>query len=264
MAERYPQLARIRSSWIPFSWLFLLLVFTLASCSLDRSGLAWETDVNPNLVCPGDIVTIHWDTLDTRTACVSGCSILSCPGSCPDAIQVSISSNPGGVLPALSTYEQRGTYLAMIMQDTTFTFRARDDDNELVPYDHDVRVILPQRETTLEGTFEGVCSGLTPTWTELTFPDDIVRSENVHVLRICNNNRFSIRLILEFSSGVQAPILDPGDCVSTADSAFPSDPISVRAVPLDPTISVGAACTPTRAEPPHSFTAEVTLTCDMD
>lgn len=77
MIERYHQLVRLRSSWIPLSWLFLVLVFTLTSCGLNRSGLAWVTDVTPNLVCPGEYVQVHWDTLDTRPACVSGCSVFS-------------------------------------------------------------------------------------------------------------------------------------------------------------------------------------------
>lgn len=247
------------------SWMFLLLAVILSSCFIDRSGLAWEweNDVRPGNVCPGEFVTVSWNTGETRGGCLSGCSFGSCSG-CPDPIRVSISSSPH-VMAAVFTYEQNSSLPAgPINETTTFSFSARDDDDDLAPSEHMVNVILPERETYVPAEFEGTCSGDRAAWEDVSMAAGDFRSELVRLVHACNlRNGFTIGLTLTFETSIVVSTLLPGMCTRDFSTEEGFEVLSARATTMDPGVLAGVACTTIGSYPPD-IVVDMLLACDLE
>ncbi len=233
----------------------------LTGCSLDRSGLGpypWDYSVEPPNVCPGDSVSVSWNTRETRRGCLESCGLFGCSG-CPDPMQVSVASSPA-VLPSFSTFEQSGSVGAgPIDEDTTFTFTLQDNDEHLGSYDRTVHVVLPERETTVPLEFEGACRGSSAAWEPISLAVPDFRSEGVRLVRVCNHSRQIVELLLTFESGTSIESLLPGRC--TLD--FPEEVgRTVLSASARITFTGPVSCDTSSSLPPD-IGLEALLTCDV-
>jgi len=242
-------------------FVFLSIGLVLSGCSLNRSGLGpypWDYSVEPANVCPGDSVTVSWNTRETRRGCLVSCGPFGCSG-CPDPMQVGVSSSPA-VLPSITTFEQSGSVGAgPISEDTTFTFTLEDNDEYLGSYDRSVPVVLPERETTVPLAFEGACRGSSAAWEPVSLAVPDFRSEGVRLVRVCNTSRQTVELTLTFESGTSFESLLPGRC--TLD--FPEE-VGRKVLSASARITfTGPVSCDTRSSLPPDIGLEALLTCDL-
>lgn len=240
----------------------LLLSIGLGACALDRAGLGWTVSVQPVNVCPGEWVTLSWDTGETRERCLETCSESGCL-DCRDPIQVSVSSEPR-VLEDFSTFVQSSSRSAgPIFADTTFHFSARDDDDVMQPYDRSVHVVLPVVETYVSAVFEGSCFGDAPSWQPVSLAAGEFRSALVRMVHVCNRSDFTIRLRLTFDLGFETYILMGHTCTPDfpADMGFSVLGASITSVDLRLTRAV--ECT-TRGIAAPDILVDVLLICDRE
>jgi hypothetical protein len=241
----------------------VLALLILAGCdaSVDRTDVAWEASVRPNLICPGDVVRVAWNAGPVDD-CVEeeGAGEVPLGAECGDPVRVDISSDPDVFNDAIAPEETTGTRNVFPEDDTTFTFEASDEDDQLATYTYETLVVVPDQQVTLEGTFEGVCSGAFPSWTELALSDDQLRSEDVEILQICNTNTFELRLVLDFGTSVEDYTLGPSRCTEE----LPGGLRNAWGVPLDPDFGEDASCVEGMEDPPPDFQVNVTVTCDQD
>ena len=178
-------------------------VVFLSACNLNRAGITWVNDVQPQFVCPGDNVTLSWN-VD-----VGGCL----GDGCPSPVIVSISSDPAEVLGSPLTVRLRGEQAAgPITSNTTFTFSATGGADSRSPRTHDVEVVLPERETFVPLDFASSCSGSSAVWQAVDLSVPEFRASGVRLVRVCNTHRDQITLTLSFASGTQRWSLFPGMC----------------------------------------------------
>ena len=252
-------LRRYALRWNAF--VFLCAAMVVAGCGLDRGGTgpyAWDYAVKPANVCPGDSVTVSWNTREVRPGCLVSCGLFGC-SDCPDPMQVGVSSSPA-VLPSLTTFEQSGSVGAgPITVDTTFSFTLQDNDEDLGTFERTVHVVLPERETTVPLAFEGACSGTSAAWEPVSLAVPDFRSEGVRLLRVCNTSPQTVSFYVTFEGGSTSDSLLPGRC--TPD--FP-ETIGRKVLSASARIAfTGPVSCDTSSSLPPDIGLNALLTCDV-
>jgi hypothetical protein len=237
-----------------------LLAAILGACHPDTSAIApWTTSASPAFVCPGDSVTLFWDSG------VGGCleGGFGGGGGCPD-IEVEISSAPVNLFGSgfSSIQYSASTTAGPITTRTTFTFSGTADGASYGPYAHTVDVILPDRITSEPVTLGGTCSGDAAAWTPQSLAVGTFRSSGVRVVRFTNTNPYAVNISVSFSAGdplIYRNVL-PGASTPEIDPARGALAQEVSAAPVIPVL--GVVCTEI-ASYPAPVELEVEMTCDL-
>lgn len=241
------------------------VLLTLCCCTLNRSVLppAFPGSVTPNVVCPGETVTVTWDLSMLNADCVRD------PRACErDPLSVDVTASGGmtfSVTPAPVSGSQSG--IATGPDDVTISVHAFDTNQDLGTRTETVNVLGPTEELTFTASCPGMCEAGIPTWAAMTvnFGRRIL-SPSVHVRRITNTNAIPI-IITVYNEGelVGREInLAPGE---TTTPDFTTIIVKVEARPQPAfmtTFTLGANCRGGSVEPmvpPPPITLSVTYGC---
>ena len=226
--------------------------FILNGCGLDRSGLNWPTDANPHYICPGETVTLSWNTHE------GGCL----GDGCPPPVQVHIASDPAEVLGGLLTVGDEGSRtIGPVNFDTTFTFTKTGGRESLPTKTNSVKLVQPPPIITdALLNFPAGCSGASAVWeaADLSVPD--FRSNGVRLIHICNTSGNEITLTLNFTTGaVMSWTLFPSQCIPDLPIALGQSVQGAHVVSLTP----GRVECDTRASLPPEINLVASLVCDL-
>jgi hypothetical protein len=188
--------------------------FILNGCGVDRSGLGWIANVQPQYVCPGEHVTVNWNT--GAGSCIGG--------GCPPPVRVGIiSAPPDPSLGILPNQPSAGSHDAgPINADTTFTFNATGGDRHYGSKQASVAVVEPPPAIkNVPLNFSAGCSGSAVGWAPVNLSVPTFRSSGVRLLHVCNYTSNPVVLTLSFSAGSPLiQILTTGGCTTP-------DPLSI-------------------------------------
>jgi hypothetical protein len=226
--------------------------FILNGCGLDRSGLNWPTDANPHYICPGETVTLSWNTHE------GGCL----GDGCPPPVQVHIASDPAEVLGGLLTVGDEGSRtIGPVNFDTTFTFTKTGGRESLPTKTNSVKLVQPPPIITdAELNFPATCTGASAAWeaADLSVPE--FRSSAVRLLHICNYSRDEVSLSLNFTTGaVMSWTLLPSQCNPDLPIALGQSVQGAHVASLTP----GRVECDTRASLPPEINLVASLVCDL-
>lgn len=238
-------------------------LLTLCSCLLDRSaiGPAFPGQVTPNVVCPGETVTVTWDLSMLNADCVRE------PRACErDPLSVEVTASGGmtfSISPAPIGGSQSG--IATGPDDVTISVHAFDTNQDLGTRTEHVNVLGPTEELTFPASCPGSCDGGI-SWAGMTvnFGRSIL-SPSVHIRRITNTTSIPIVLTVLDDAGASRDInLGVGE---TTTPDFTTNIIKVSARPQPAfmaSFTMGADCTGGSVDPvrpPASITLSVTYGC---
>lgn len=232
---------------------FFIPVLILSACHPDLSAIPpWDTSAKPAFVCPGQLVTLSWDT---KT------------GSEYD-VNVQIRSNPGSALGSgsYSSTTDTGTLLSgPISGHTTFTFDGSVERLAFGPYTHDVSTILPEREQQRYVTVPGnrtTCRG----WLSVSLASGEFRSENIRVTFIANaSGRYSIDLFVTFEGETTPRRIPLGPFEAVEFPPTSSKILAVSASRPDwlATHVIPGSCTTSGGDYPPDIELVVAMICEM-
>jgi hypothetical protein len=231
--------------------------FILNGCGVDRSGLGWSANVQPQYVCPGEHVTVSWDA--GRSSCIGG--------GCPAPIRVGIISAPAEPLGILAGQPSPGSHDAgPINADTSFTFNASGGDGHYATKHASVDVVLPPpavRTVPLE--FPSTCSGSAVGWAPVDLSAPTFRSSAIRLLSICNTSPDMVSLVLTFTTGTQGWTLTPGTCTTPNPLALTMGQtvVSARASPRSVAVLPPGGCSVSSSSLPPPIDLVASLECDL-
>lgn len=244
---------------------YLVAFFLCGSCMLDRSVIrvrnGFPGSVTPNVVCPGETVTVTWDLSMLNADCVRY------PRACEiNPLTVTVRAT-GGMTFTNSPAEIVGTQtgIATGPDDITINVHANDRDHDLGSWNDRVEVLGAGEELSFGGSCPGYCrTDGTKGWGEMVATFGHRRlSPGIQIKRIMNTSGVPIILYV-FEEGVpsERPInLNIGETTSN----FSLRLVSVRAVPQSGReIILGGDCRtgPTSAPtPPSPINLVVTYGC---
>jgi len=239
------------------------VLLTLCSCKLDRSviGPAFPGSVTPNVVCPGETVTVTWDLSMLNADCVRD------PRACErDPLSVDVTASGGmtlSVSPAPVSGSQSG--IATGPDDVTISVHAFDTNQDLGTRTETVNVLGPAEELTFPATCAGSCDGGI-SWAGMTvnFGRNIL-SPSVQIRRIRNTTSIPIILTV-FDEGMVGHDFNLGvGATTTPDFIFNIIKITARPQPaFMTTFTFGANCRGGSVDPitpPPPITLSVTYGC---
>ena len=240
------------------------ILLTLCCCKLDRSVIppAFPGSVTPNVVCPGETVTVTWDLSMLNADCVSN------PRACErDPLSVDVTASGGMTLtvsPAPVSGSQSG--IATGPDDVTISVHAHDADQDLGTRTEHVNVLGPGEELIFPASCPGICDGGVPSWAGMTvdFGRSIL-SPSVHVRRIQNTTSIPIILTVFNEAMVSRDINLAVGATTTPD--FTENIIKVTARPQPAfmtSFTLGANCRGGSVDtnrPPPPITLSVTYGC---
>jgi hypothetical protein len=237
--------------------LVLATALLLSGCGLDRSIDPWQVQASPSNVCPGDSVTLNWNTHD------GGCL----GDGCPPPVTMSIASDPADVLGSFSGLGYGSTTAGPINSYTTFTFSPSGGSRSRSPRTLNVRVILPEVDNIVPVSSSAYCNGSAATFNQIDLSIPIFRSEGVRVTDICKVSSDIVTLTLTFENGaVQRYPLDP--CIMP-DGLSPELGSTVVKATLSTTRLSLTRCEASSVAPgsssglPAPLTVNVHLICDL-
>ena len=239
------------------------LLLTLCCCTLDRTvmGPAFPGEVTPNVVCPGETVTVTWDLSMLNADCVRD------PRACErDPLSVDITASGGmtfSVSPAPVSGSQSG--IATGPDDVTISVHAFDINQDLGTRTEHVNVLGPTEELTFPAACAGSCDGGI-SWAGMTvnFGRNIL-SPSVHIRRITNTTSIPIILTVFNEAMVSRDINLAVGATTTPD--FTENIVKVTARPQPAfmaSFTMGANCRGGSIEtqvPPPPITLSVTFGC---
>lgn len=241
-----------------------VILFSLASCLLDRSPIlpAFPGSVTPNVVCPGETVSVTWDLSMLNADCVRD------PRACErDPLTVEVTAT-GGMTFSVSPAPVSGTQdgIATGPEDVTISVHAFDTDQDLGTRTETVNVLGPTEELTFNASCAGSCDGGI-SWAGMTvdFGRSIL-SPSVHIRRITNTTSIPIILtVYDEGSDVGRDINLGVGATTTPD--FTTNIIKVGARPQPAfmtSFTMGANCMAGSVDanrPPRPITLRVTYGC---
>lgn len=238
-------------------------VLAICSCLLDRSpiGPAFPGSVTPNVVCPGETVTVTWDLSRLNADCIRD------PRACErDPLTVVVTATGGmtfSVSPAPVSGSQSG--IATGPDDATISIHAFDTNQDLGTVTQQVNVLGPTEELTFPAVCPGSCDGGI-SWAGMTvdFGRSIL-SPSVHIRRITNTTSIPIILTVYNEAMIPRDINLGVGATTTPD--FTENIIKVGARPQPEfmtSFTLGANCRTGGVDPvrpPASITLSVTYGC---
>ena len=239
------------------------VLLTLCCCTLNRSviGPAFPGSVTPNVVCPGETVTVTWDLSMLNADCVRD------PRACErDPLSVDVTASGGmtfSISPAPIGGSQSG--IATGPDDVTISVHAFDTNQDLGTRTETVNVLGPAEELTFPASCAGSCDGGI-SWAGMTvdFGRSIL-SPSIHIRRIRNTTSIPIILTVFNEAMVARDINLAVGATTTPD--FTENIIKVTARPQPAfltSFTLGANCRGGSVDPvvpPPSITLSVTYGC---
>lgn len=240
-----------------------ITVLAICSCLLNRSpiGPAFPGTVTPNVVCPGETVTVTWDLSMLNADCIRD------PRACErDPLTVEVTATGGmtfSVSPAPVSGSQSG--IATGPDDVTISIHAFDTNQDLGTVTKQVNVLGPTEELTFPASCAGSCDGGI-SWAGMVvdFGSSIL-SPSVHIRRVRNTTPIPIILTVYNEAMVPRDINLSVGATTTPD--FTENIIKVTARPQPAfytTFTLGADCRGGSVDtnrPPASITLSVTYGC---
>jgi hypothetical protein len=233
----------------------------LAGCNLDRSPIVWTTGVEPPLVCPGDSVTLSYNTAE------GGCL----GDGCPDPVQVMVAVDGSPISEGLTMHgASNSSTVGPVTGPTTFTFSTTGGryGGSREPRSHSVDTLIPMAESPVALNVGAECSGDAIVWQPVDLSVPTFRSDSVRLVRVCNTTSEAVSLLVVFgrvsSGGFERTwTLVPGRC--TED--LPPDQGSIVSAawirPLTPPLGP-VSCTTSSSGVPRGLQLQGILTCDLE
>lgn len=250
---------RMRSTWRTVLGLGALTV--LAGCRLDRSAIVWTTSVRPPLVCPGDSVTLSYNTAE------GGCL----GDGCPEPIVVTVAVDGSAITEGLSMRgASNSSVVGPVTGPTTFTFSTTGGryGRYREPVSHSVDTLIPMVESPVALNVGAECSGDSIVWRPVDLSVPAFRSEPVRLVRVCNTTSEAVILALVFGSdaGASPPerrwTLVPGRCT---EDLPPEQGRLVSAASIQPVVPpIGpVSCTTSSSGVPRGLQLQAILRCEL-
>jgi hypothetical protein len=239
------------------------VLLTYCCCTLNRSviGPAFPGSVTPNVVCPGETVTVNWDLSMLNADCVTD------PRACErDPLSVEVTASGGMtflVSPAPVSGSQSG--IATGPDDVTISVHAFDTNQELGTRTETVNVLGPTEELTFPAACAGSCDGGI-SWAGMTvnFGRSIL-SPSVHIRRITNTTSIPIIITVFNEAMVGRDINLAVGGTTTPDFTENIVKVTARPQPAFMTsFTMGANCRGGSVDPvtpPPPITLSVTFGC---
>jgi hypothetical protein len=183
------------------SWA-MVVFFTfaiLAACTLNRSPiLSFPGSASPNVVCPGDEVTVNWDLSRTNADCARD------PGACErDPLTIDITAT-GGMTFTINNAPVIGSRTVRITgpEDATIRLHAYDTNQDLGTPSVVVNVLGAGEELSFPASCPGACLGSIIGWNPMEVRTGTsILSPSVRIKRIQNISGAGIRLTVNLASG---------------------------------------------------------------
>jgi hypothetical protein len=240
------------------------VLLTLCCCTLNRSVIppAFPGVVRPNVVCPGETVTVAWDLSMLDADCVRD------PRACErDPLSVDVTASGGmtfSVSPAPISGSQSG--IATGPDDVTISVHAFDTNQDLGTRTETVNVLGPTEELNFPASCAGMCEGGIPAWAAMTvnFGRSIL-SSSIHIRRIRNTTSIPIILTV-FDEGLVGRDINLAVGATTTPD-FTTNIVRVAARPQPAfftTFTLSADCRGGSVDPvtpPGPITLSVTYGC---
>jgi hypothetical protein len=176
------------------AWIIgVVFVFIFSRCLLDRSPIiSFPGTVVPNVICPGDQVTVTWDLTRTNADCARN------PDACardPLSVDITGAGMPLNVRGAAVTGSQN--VIVPGPDDAVVTVHAFDTDQDLGSPRFNINVLGPSEELSFTGGCQGYCTTAGPGWRDMavTFGTSTL-SPTVQIKRIRNTTGGGLDIIL--------------------------------------------------------------------
>ena len=247
----------LRTVWM--ASLGVAAMTVLAGCRLDRSAIVWRTDVQAPLVCPGDSVTLSYDTAE------GGCL----GDGCPDPVIVTVAVDGSAITEGLTMHgSSASSVVGPITGPTTFTFSTTGGRYGPFrsPTSHSVDTLIPMVESPVVLNVGAECSGDALVWQPVDLSVPTFRSESVRLVRVCNTTSEAVSLLLLFgrasSGGFERRwTLVPGRCTEDLPPDQGSQVTAAWIQPLVPPVGP-VSCTTSSSGVPGGLRLQGFLACD--
>jgi hypothetical protein len=239
------------------------VLLTLCCCKLDRSviGPAFPGSVTPNVVCPGETVTVTWDLSMLNADCIQD------PRACDrDPLSVEVTATGGMTLsiPHAPVIGSQST-IATGPDDVIISIHAFDTDQNLGTVTQTINVLGATEELTFPASCSGVCDG-GGAWTAMFVNvGRNILSTSVHIKRIRNTTSIPVILTVVDETMAEREInLGVGE---TTTPDFTNNIIRVKARPQPEfmtSFTIGVNCRGggiAPIVPPPPITLSVTYGC---